>query len=309
MSGIPNHSNRIVPRTHGLKETGSCFDTTEVPPPRRKHHDESAQDPDLVRAFSLSKPIRKETTDQFLRKGTGYGGLADSERTHKRDELVPISPRKEKHQPGAFKERYNPPDTSFRKFYERGDLPIQIDHGGVKNLVAWKVNITKLDFHHYLPIFFDGLREIEEPYAFLSEQGIKDMMVNASSKVLPVIPQLIIPIKNALNTRRGGIIVKTLHILQLMVTCDKKPGADGLNAPGLIGQALVPYYRQILPILNIFIRKNDNLGDGIDYAQRKQENLGDLIQQTLETFESNGGDDAFINIKYLVPTYQSVCVG
>ncbi|KAH9089776.1 hypothetical protein LEN26_019062 [Aphanomyces euteiches] len=308
MSGIPNHSNRIVPRTYGLKETGSCFDTTEVVH-RKKVHEEPPHDPDMIRAFSLSKPIRKETTDNFLRKGTGFGGLADSERSHKRDELVPISPRKEKHQPGAFKERYNPPDTSFRKFYERGDLPIQIDHGGVKNLVAWKVDITKLDFHHYLPIFFDGLREVEEPYAFLSEQGIKDMMVNASSKVLPVVPQLIIPIKNALNTRRPRIIVKTLHILQLMVTCDKKPGADGLSAPGLIGQALVPYYRQILPILNIFIRKNDNLGDGIDYAQRKQENLGDLIQQTLETFELNGGDDAFINIKYLVPTYQSVCVG
>ncbi|CAK4072190.1 unnamed protein product [Aphanomyces euteiches] len=256
MSGIPNHSNRIVPRTYGLKETGSCFDTTEVVH-RKKVHEEPPHDPDMIRAFSLSKPIRKETTDNFLRKGTGFGGLADSERSHKRDELVPISPRKEKHQPGAFKERYNPPDTSFRKFYERGDLPIQIDHGGVKNLVAWKVDITKLDFHHYLPIFFDGLREVEEPYAFLSEQ----------------------------------------------------PGADGLSAPGLIGQALVPYYRQILPILNIFIRKNDNLGDGIDYAQRKQENLGDLIQQTLETFELNGGDDAFINIKYLVPTYQSVCVG
>ncbi|RHY31185.1 hypothetical protein DYB32_003697 [Aphanomyces invadans] len=235
MSGIPNHTNRIVPRTHGLKETGSCFDTTE-----RKHHEDSSHnDPDLVRAFSLSKPIRKETTDQFLRKGTGYGGLADSERIHKRDELVPISPRKEKHQPGAFKERYNPPDTSFRKFYERGDLPIQIDHGGVKNLVAWKVDITKLDFHHYLPIFFDGLREVEEPYAFLSEQAV------------------------------WGVLSRL--ILNVVAT--------------------------------------DNLGDGIDYAQRKQENLGDLIQQTLETFESNGGDDAFINIKYLVPTYQSVCVG
>ena len=56
------------------------------------------------------------------------------------------------------------------RFYERGDLPIQIDHGGVRNMVAWKVDITKLDFHHYLPIFFDGLREVEEPYAFLSEQ-------------------------------------------------------------------------------------------------------------------------------------------
>lgn len=28
------------------------------------------------------------------------------------------------------------------------------------------------------------------------------------------------------------------------------------EAPALVGQALVPYYRQILPVLNIFIRKN-----------------------------------------------------
>lgn len=191
------------------------------------------------------------------------------------------------------------------RFYERGDLPIQMDHGGVRNMIAWKVDITKLDFHHYLPIFFDGLRETEEPYAFLAEQGIKDMIINASGKVLPVIPQLIIPLKNALNTRDKSVLVKTLHILQLMVTCDTEIAQE----TGLIGQALVPYYRQILPVLNIFIRKNDNLGDGIDYAQRKQENLGELIQQTLEILETHGGDDAFINIKYLVPTYQSVVVG
>lgn len=54
---------------------------------------------------------------------------------------------------------------------------------------------------------------------------------------------------------------------------------------------------------------SDNIGDSIDYSQRKQLNLGDLIQQTLEIMETHGGDDAFINIKYLVPTYQSVCVG
>jgi hypothetical protein len=112
---------------------------------------------------------------------------------------------------------------------------------------------------------------------------------------------------DALNTRNVGILVKALHILQLMVTCES--AAQPNAGPGLIGQALVPYYRQILPVLNIFIRKNDNLGDAIDYGQRKQTNLGDLIQQTLELLETHGGDDAFINIKYLVPTYQSVCVG
>lgn len=43
-------------------------------------------------------------------------------------------------------------------------------------------------------------------------------------------------------------------MLQLMVTCEA--AANPGSGPGLIGQALVPYYRQILPVLNIFIRKN-----------------------------------------------------
>ena len=50
-----------------------------------------------------------------------------------------------------------------------------------------------------------------------------------------------------------------------------------------------------------------NSGDGIDYSQQKRENIGDLIQETLEAFERYGGEDAFINIKYMVPTYES-CV-
>jgi hypothetical protein len=59
--------------------------------------------------------------------------------------------------------------------------------------------------------------------------------------------------------------------------------------------------------MNLFKTKNLNMGDKIDYSQRKAVNLGDLIQQTLELFEMHGGEDAFINIKYMVPTYES-CV-
>jgi len=47
--------------------------------------------------------------------------------------------------------------------------------------------------------------------------------------------------------------------------------------------------------MNLFKTKNANLGDKIDYSQRKSMNLGDLIQQTLELFEMHGGEDAFIN--------------
>ena len=51
-----------------------------------------------------------------------------------------------------------------------------------------------------------------------------------------------------------------------------------------------------------------NCGDGIDYHQRFQENIGDLIQDTLEILEKRGGPDAFINIKYMIPTYESCIV-
>jgi hypothetical protein len=49
-----------------------------------------------------------------------------------------------------------------------------------------------------------------------------------------------------------------------------------------------------------------NLGDEIEYGQYKRENIGDLIQETLELMERYGGEDAFINIKYMIPTYESV---
>lgn len=48
-----------------------------------------------------------------------------------------------------------------------------------------------------------------------------------------------------------------------------------------------------------------NLGEGIDYSQQRGENVADVIQETLELLEIYGGEDAFINIKYMVPTYES----
>ena len=58
-------------------------------------------------------------------------------------------------------------------------------------------------------------------------------------------------------------------------------------------------------IIKTLIHHTVNIGDGIDYSQQKRENIGDLIQETLEAFELHGGEDAFINIKYMVPTYES----
>ncbi len=59
-----------------------------------------------------------------------------------------------------------------------------------------QVEIEKLDYHHYLPLFFDGLCETQHPYEFFARQGVHDMLEHGGPKILPVIPQLIIPIKS-----------------------------------------------------------------------------------------------------------------
>merc|ERR1740138_528873 len=198
---------------------------------------------------------------------------------------------------GAFTKRANPPNTEFRRFYERGDLPIAINHQAAGNMISWKVEPELLDYHHYLPIFFDGLREREEPYRFLAIEGTFNLLNKGGSKILPVIPQLIIPIKTALNTRDPDVIATVLKVLQKLVLAGE-----------MIGEALVPYYRQILPVFNLFKSARTNIGDVIDYGQRKRCSLGELIDETLEIFEVHGGEDAFINIKYMIPTYESCVV-
>merc|ERR1719254_55444 len=209
-----------------------------------------------------------------------------------------MSPRKEKKEvvppkAGAF-ERRPIKASEFRRFYDRGDLPVQVHHTATQNKISWKVDIDKLDYHHYLPIFFDGLREKEDPYRFLAIEGVHNMLEKGGSKILPVVPQLIIPIKTALNTRNPEVIATTLKALQKLVLSGE-----------MIGEALVPYYRQILPVFNLFKSSAKNLGDAMDYGQRKRLNIGELIDETLEIFEVHGGEDAFINIKYMVPTYES----
>lgn len=58
------------------------------------------------------------------------------------------------------------------------------------------MEIDKLDYHHFLPLFFHGLSETAHPYAVLARQGVHDMLEHGGPRILPVIPQLIMPIKS-----------------------------------------------------------------------------------------------------------------
>merc|ERR1719482_167291 len=194
----------------------------------------------------------------------------------------PTQVYKKRNPPGVYRKSHVfeaavKPITEFRRYFERGDIPISVRHGAKCGL-EWKVEPEKLDYMHYLPIFFDGLVDKTEPFSFLALQGVQDMLRVGRSQVLAVLPQLIVPIRRCLNTRDPEIVCKCLNI------------------------------RQLLPIFNMFKANNANLGDGIDYAQRKRTNMGDMIHETLTLFEKHGGEDAFINIKYMIPTYESCVV-
>ncbi|XP_073844671.1 parkin coregulated gene protein homolog [Musca autumnalis] len=184
--------------------------------------------------------------------------------------------------------------SSFRMYFDRGDLPIKMEYlcGGDK--IGWTVDIDKLDYSLYLPLFFDGLCETEHPYKTYARQGVSDLLLAGGDKIAPVIPQLILPLKNALSTKNLEVMCTTLKIIQQLVLSSDQ-----------VGPALVPFYRQLLPMFNAYKVKNLNCGDEIDYAQKNNMNLGDLIDETLQVLELHGGEDAFINIKYMVPTYES----
>jgi len=219
--------------------------------------------------------------------GNGIGGQPSTLKP-KKENYLPVAPI------SGAKDKRSIVESEFRRYYDRGDLPIRVEHQGSMTKLGWKISPEQLDYHHYLPIFFDGLREKIDPYRFLAISGTYEMLERGGSKVLPVIPQLIIPIKTALNTRDPDVMQVTMKVLQKLVLSGE-----------MVGEAMVPYYRQILPMFNLFKTKNANLGDKIDYSQRKKVNLGELIQETLELFEQTGGEDAFINIKYMIPTYES----
>jgi hypothetical protein len=114
-------------------------------------------------------------------KGSGNGGKTSSKMA-KKEQYVPPKPKA-----GAVKWRPIPA-SEFRRYYDRGDLPIIIEHAGSGNRIAWKVDIADLDLHHYLPVFFEGLWEKSDPYRFLAVQGVFDILEKGAGKVLSVIP-------------------------------------------------------------------------------------------------------------------------
>jgi len=200
---------------------------------------------------------------------------------------------------GAFRRR-EVPDSLFPVRYNRGELPCSIEHRSAGYALTWICPLQTLDYEHYLPMFFDGIRVKEEPFKFMAKQGVIELLEASKGypeRILPCLPEITKSLRIALNTRDPEIILTSLHCLQGVVEC---------NAG--IGKAMIPFYRQLLSIMNLFLTKRQNIGDTMDFGQRKGEDINAEIIKTLETLEQEGGPDAFVNIKYMVPTYESCLI-
>ena len=119
--------------------------------------------------------------------------------------------------------------SDFRPHYDRGDLPVLVKHERGTSIKWKEENFDKFNYQLYIPIFVDGIREVVDPYRFIAIRGTFDLLDHIKDNVVKVIPQLIIPLKTALNTRDVDIIAVALKVIQKLVT-----------SSDLAGEALVP---------------------------------------------------------------------
>ena len=86
---------------------------------------------DNQRALLVCTHSSKPDPRQYLM--TGEGRLIKAG-TRKRVRAQPKAPKA-----GALLPRPNPPNTAFRRLYERGDLPLRVDHHTSGNQTKWEV--------------------------------------------------------------------------------------------------------------------------------------------------------------------------
>ncbi|CAM9099660.1 unnamed protein product, partial [Discosporangium mesarthrocarpum] len=183
------------------------------------------------------------------------------------------------------------PPSKFPERYSRGEVPCSRH---TANTLVWVCPLEQLDYEHYLPMFFDGIRCTEDPCKTIARQGVCDLLDAACGdpeRILSSLPSIVRAVRLAVTSKKNDILIFTCKALRLLVSGNRE-----------VGEALVGYYKMFLTIFNLFLHQTKNLGDAMDYSQRNGGDIGDAIQETVETLERHGGKNAFVNIKHCIPT-------
>ena len=161
------------------------------------------------------------------------------------------------------------PSSMFPNRYARGELPCTIEHGVKGQYLSWACPLDSLDYEYYLPIFFDGIRVKTKPCSFLARQGIEDLLFAAKGKpevIIPCLKNLARPLKQALLLYDTDILLAVLKALRQIVEVDDS-----------MAEHLLQYSKIFLSPLALFLDKNKNLGDRMDYAQLSRVDIGEEV--------------------------------
>jgi hypothetical protein len=296
---LPNGEPLKPSMTMQVIEGYSVEDFRQPPERRQKQRTVKKYNVEDVEPKTITDPNMIRIKDQNLKNITGNKKIDDLVK-HKQLRDVKEKERAFKKLP-KLERRIMPnisvPPSMLPNRYVRGELPCTIEHGINGHYLSWAAPLDNLDYEYYLPIFFDGLQCKDNPSCFLARQGIEDLLFASRgfpNRIKVCVPKLIKPLRNALAKFDPTILLAVLKALQQLVTCN-----DG------VGETLMPYSKQFLAPMAMFMDLHKNIGDSIDYGQRKDNDVGENVHKTLELLEERGGPGAFKAIKFCVPLYES----
>ena len=118
------------------------------------------------------------------------------------------------------------------------------------------ISPDKVDLMKLLPLFITGLVEKADPARVLAIMGCFELIeFNSTQALKPTIPLIIMPLKAALNLRDIDIVVLVCKFLQKLLFHHPELGTD-----------LVPYYRQLLPVMNEMRLRNLTTYNEFEYS-------------------------------------------
>ncbi|KAF1780183.1 Parkin co-regulated protein [Phytophthora cactorum] len=188
--------------------------------------------------------------------------------------------------------------STRRDAYDSGSIPCRINHGSIRNSLQWtKDPNSELDFKlqvfytetfaycpalSYEPLLIkciEGFLETEHPFVFLARATFRELLKleDAREKTLPILAQVIVPLRGALMAKDDDTFLMGLEATRLL--SDLVEGEMNLYLSKLTQQI----HRKLLT---------------------KQ--LRVQVEDTLAVLESNGGKEALAIIRSKIPTYVSI---
>ncbi|OWZ13659.1 hypothetical protein PHMEG_00012975 [Phytophthora megakarya] len=221
----------------------------------------------------------KRTSSAKASKSPATPGIESTTRKTVNAHPLPSTMLHKHKQASVFASKKKKHKSNFSSAYDAGFIPCRINHGGIRSSLQWTRDPNTISFDPLLITCVEGFLETEHPFVFLSRTTFRELLKleDARDKTLPILAQLIVPLRTALMTKDDDTFLMALEATRLL--SDLVEGEMNVYLPKLTQQI----HRKLLT---------------------KQ--LRTDVENTLAILESNGGKEALAIIRSKIPTYVSI---